>query len=146
MKTTTPVQTLDLQQRLVRFVRAFGLHQPDQTPCGEPIPVSEAHALMELAQVESLGQLELAGRLGLTKSTVSRLVGKLLERGWVDRAQDHADARAVRLRLTGAGRAAAGELDDARAAKFAALLAAIPEGERDTVLRSLDILTEALRG
>jgi len=131
---------------MVRFVRAFGLHQPDETPCGEPVPVSEAHALMELAQAESLGQLELAGRLGLTKSTVSRLVGKLLERGWVERARDDADARAVRLRLTGAGRTAAGQLDEARAAKFAALLAAIPEGERGTVLRSLDILAEALRG
>ena len=26
----------DLQARLVAFVRAFGLHQPDETPCGSP--------------------------------------------------------------------------------------------------------------
>ena len=34
-----------LQARISAFVRAFGLHQPDQTPCGQPIPVSEAHAM-----------------------------------------------------------------------------------------------------
>ncbi|MQA97184.1 MAG: MarR family transcriptional regulator, partial [Streptosporangiales bacterium] len=32
----------ELQQAVARFVRAFGLHQPDQTPCGQPIPTSEA--------------------------------------------------------------------------------------------------------
>src|SRR5918994_1949708 len=38
----------DLQGRLVAFVRAFGLHRGDETPCGAPIPVSEAHALTVL--------------------------------------------------------------------------------------------------
>lgn len=64
----------------------------------------------------------------------------------MERTRDDGDARALRLRLSGEGQLVAGQLDQAREAKFAALLDAIPSGERDTVLRALEILTGALRG
>lgn len=134
-----------LQDRLVGFIRAFGLHQPERTPCGQPIPVSEAHALAELARDTPLGQAELARRLRLEKSTVSRLVGQLAGRGWLQRRADPGDGRATLLALTPTGRQAAAELAAARAAKFARLLDAVPQAERGAVLRALDTLTEALR-
>ena len=74
-----------LEDRVAAFVRAFGLHRPDLTPCGEPVAVSQAHALGEMASTGPLAQWELAAALGLSKSTVSRLVGQLEERGWVVR-------------------------------------------------------------
>jgi DNA-binding MarR family transcriptional regulator len=135
-----------LQARLVAFIRAFGLHQPDTTPCGKPIPVSEAHALMELARDrdQPLGQHELARRLRLQKSTVSRLVTQLTQRGWVERERDPDDGRATLLRLTPAGQTTADDLAAARTATFNRLLDAIPTPERDNVLRALHVLTEAL--
>jgi DNA-binding MarR family transcriptional regulator len=133
-----------LQDALRTFVRAFGLHQPESTPCGEPIPVSEAHALGELAQEGELRQVELARRLRLQKSTVSRLVGQLTSRGWVERAPAPEDGRGVVLRLTPAGRNAAHRLADARREKFSRLLDAIPPDERAGVLHALGVLTEAL--
>jgi DNA-binding MarR family transcriptional regulator len=72
---------LGLQEQLIALIRAFGLHRPDQTPCGEPVAVAEAHALMELAHGVPLSQNDLAARLQLEKSTVSRLVGILEARG-----------------------------------------------------------------
>ena len=71
-----------LQRRLIAFVRAFGLHKGDETPCGVPIPVSEAHALTALADAGAGGrsQTDLGRELGLTKSTVSRLVDQLVGR------------------------------------------------------------------
>ncbi|MBD0355905.1 MAG: hypothetical protein ICV57_01860 [Rubrobacter sp.] len=33
---------------MIGLVRAFGLHKPDETPCGQPVAVAGAHALMEL--------------------------------------------------------------------------------------------------
>ena len=140
---TTPAA--DLQDSLVAFVRAFGLHQPETTPCGQPIPVSEAHALGELARAGTLGQLELGQRLNLQKSTVSRLVAQLLARGWVQREADQNDGRASLLRLTASGRQAAAQLAEARTQKFTQLLERIPAEHRGQVLHALDILTEALR-
>ncbi len=136
---------LALQERMVALVRAFGLHRPDETPCGQPVPISEAHALAELARGEMLSQNELGARLRLEKSTVSRLVSQLAARGWLERERDPEDGRAICLRLTKRGAGAAEEIAQARRDKFAAVLKRIPADERDEVLRALDVLTEAMR-
>jgi len=136
---------VDLQERMIALIRAFGLHKPDQTPCGRPVSVAEAHALMELSRAETLVQKELASRLRLEKSTVSRLVGMLEDRGWVKRSRSTQDGRALELRLTEAGKRTAENIAEGRRAKFARILEAIPEGERGTVLESMRILEEAMR-
>ena len=135
----------DLQHRMIALIRAFGLHKPDETPCGKPVSVAEAHALMELSRAQTLVQKELASRLRLEKSTVSRLVGMLEGRGWVKRSRSPADGRAVELRLTEAGRRTADNIAEARRAKFAQVLEAIPEDERESVLEAMRILEEAMR-
>jgi DNA-binding MarR family transcriptional regulator len=133
----------DLERRLVAFVRAFGLHQTERTPCGEPISVSQAHALTELA-AQPLSQAELARRLRLDRSVVSRLADALEERGWLRRERHPQDQRAVQLVLTDRGRAAADRLAGARRARLATLLGGVPAAERDNVLRALEVLTDSL--
>jgi DNA-binding MarR family transcriptional regulator len=131
------------QDALMRFVRNFGLHQPERTPCGQPLPVSEAHALAELARHGHLRQVELARLLRLQKSTVSRLVGNLVDRVWVRRHTAADDGRGVLLRLTDEGVAVAARQAEARHARFAALLARIPDHERATTIAALRTLAEA---
>ncbi len=135
---------LELQRRISAFVRAFGLHQPDRTPCGTPVPVSEAYALAELDRDGGLTQQTLAARLRLEKSTVSRLVGQLVGRGWVQRAKrGDSDARLVWLELTESGRKAAAELAAARAARFEDLLHHIPADQHGAVIGALTLLVNA---
>jgi DNA-binding MarR family transcriptional regulator len=131
------------QDALMRFVRNFGLHQPDRTPCGQPLPVSEAHALTEVARDGELRQVELARRLRLEKSTVSRLVANLVGRGWVRRHTADDDGRGVLLELTEAGSAAAARLAGARRARLGEVLDRLPETERGAVVRALELLAEA---
>jgi DNA-binding MarR family transcriptional regulator len=133
----------DLERRMVAFVRAFGLHQTERTPCGEPISVSQAHALTELA-AHPLSQAELARRLRLDRSVVSRLADALEERDWLRRRPHPQDQRAVHLVLTERGRAAADRLAGARRARLATLLDGVPAAERDSVLRALEVLTDSL--
>ncbi|GIH81096.1 hypothetical protein Plo01_75250 [Planobispora longispora] len=129
---------------MARFVRVFGLHQPDRTPCGTPVPTSEAHALGELAHEGELRQVELVQRLRLEKSTTSRIVTQLVRRGWAERSAAPDDGRGVLVRLTPQGHQAAQNLAAARRARFGAALERIPAGERDAVLRALALLTEAV--
>ena len=136
---------LGLQEQLIALIRAFGLHRPDQTPCGEPVAVAEAHALKELAQDAPLSQNDLAARLHLEKSTVSRLVGIMESRGWIARGRSAQDGRARELRLTDTGWQMTADLAEARRAKFARVFDAIPEAERAAVLESLQMLVEAMR-
>jgi DNA-binding MarR family transcriptional regulator len=91
-----------------------------------------------------LSQTALGRRLLLEKSTISRLVGQLDARGWIERGKDPGDARATLLTLTSNGMKAAESLLAAREAKFAALVAAIPHDQRPDVLHALKILTEAV--
>jgi DNA-binding MarR family transcriptional regulator len=134
-----------LQSKLIAFVREFGLHRPDMTPCGVELSVSQAHAVTEL-DGGPIAQSELGNRLRLTKSTVSRLVGQLDERGWI--ARDHgesSDGRVVTIRLTTAGSEVAARIAEARRERMHRLLDNIPDTERDTVLRALDLLVSASR-
>jgi DNA-binding MarR family transcriptional regulator len=143
MSTHFPERSL--QDQIIALIRAFGLHRPDQTPCGQPVPVAEAHALMELQRDTPLSQQELGARLHLEKSTVSRLVTQLEGRGWITRTRSATDGRMLQLQLSDAGVEIAAQLSAARAAKFARVLAAVPQAQRSAVVAALDILVEAMR-
>src|SRR5581483_6584151 len=91
------------ERQIVEVIRALGLHRPDRTPCGAPISVGEAQALFEIARSSGISQNELAARLRLEKSTVSRLARMLENRGWLDRLRDAGDSRWLQLSLTPAG-------------------------------------------
>jgi DNA-binding MarR family transcriptional regulator len=97
---------------------------------GGPVSASEARALIELVSARGIAQGELAGLLGLDKSTVSRLAASLERRGWVRRGRDEVNQRYVRLYLTPAGGEAAGRVWQAWQARQARILAAMSEDER----------------
>ncbi|MBV8953662.1 MAG: MarR family transcriptional regulator [Solirubrobacterales bacterium] len=83
---------------------------------------------------------ELAGREGVTQPAITLLVNRLQERGWVDRAADSADRRAVLVELTAEGRA----IFDRLRAEYRALLhedmATLPDEDVETLARAVEIL------
>ena len=103
------------------------------------VSASEARALIELVAARGIAQGELAGLLGLEKSTVSRLAAGLERKGWVRRGRDEGNQRYVRLYLTPEGTAVAGRLWRAWQSRQARLLAALSDEERRG-------LTSGLRG
>ncbi len=135
----------ELTTEIVRFVRAFGLHRPDDTPCGAGVSVSEAHALAALVAAAPMTQGELASELCLTKSTVSRLTDQLVERRWINVGTSDADRRCRVLSLTSRGRTAADEFESRRRERMATLLDAVPVHRRAEVIEALNLLSEAAR-
>ncbi len=132
------------QELLVELTRAFGWHRPAETPCGRPVPVSEAHALLELSRGEPLTHKELGIQLKLRKSSVSHVVANLLGRGWVERSRNKDDGRAMDVSLTPSGREAARSLAEARQGKMQGILSRIPANERSAVMDSLHTLIGAM--
>ncbi len=101
------------------------------TAAGIPtVSASEARALIELVTARGLAQGELAGLLGLEKSTVSRLASGLERKGWIRRGRDEENQRYVRLYLTPEGRAVAARVWQAWHSRQARILAALSEEER----------------
>jgi DNA-binding MarR family transcriptional regulator len=94
----------DTHAMLFELVRSVSLlHVLDGGAAG-PASMSELFALHELDSTPGLAQNELADRLRLDKSTVSRLVAGLESRGLVTRERDTGNRRFVRLSITPAGR------------------------------------------
>ena len=144
LKEKEAVDAYELEHTLATFVRAFGLHQAEQTPCGVSVSVSEAHALTELGRTNGLTQSELVSFLRLEKSTVSRLVKGLAAKNWLRRDAHPADGRAHLLVLTSEGEKKTTQIAAARREKFAALTQLLPETKRDAVLAALSTLVEAI--
>lgn len=71
----------------------------------EGIVPSHGDIVHVLLHAESCSMSELARRIGRTKSTVTVLVRKLEQAGYVQREPDAADARGVRISLTARGKA-----------------------------------------
>lgn len=136
--------TDQFQAQIVALTRAFGWHRPMSTPCGKPVSIADAHALLELSQGVPLTQNELAKRLNLSKSTVSRLVTNLAKRGWVARTRNALDGRAVDLMLTEAGETVAAELAEARQKKMAGILEQISAEHHPQIQSALQTLLEAI--
>lgn len=134
-----------LERAVVAFVRRFGLLEGSSTPCGQPLPPSQAHALTELSE-RACSQKELASVLCLRKSTVSRLVDQLVDRGWAQRCPDRTDARVVRVVLTPDGRRVAGQVGRARRELMDDLLARVPDHERAPLVRGMRHLVAAMEG
>jgi DNA-binding MarR family transcriptional regulator len=143
MQAAIDVNSAELARAMTALVRAFGLHRPEKTPCGAPIAVAEAHTLIDLSEISALNQGELAERLHLEKSTISRLVRQLMVRGWIERTPLPEDGRVMMVRLSKEGRKVAERLLQARRAKFTRLLAAIPETKRSGVIEAISTLAEA---
>jgi DNA-binding MarR family transcriptional regulator len=91
---------------------------------------SEARALIELMSARGIAQGELAGLLGLDKSTVSRLAVGLERKGWIRRGRDEVNQRYVRLYLTPEGAAVATRVLAAWHSRQARILAALSDDER----------------
>jgi DNA-binding MarR family transcriptional regulator len=130
-----PAGLHELFMELVRVVSAWHLEYS----------VSQALALHALDTDPPLSQQELAGRLRLEKSSVSRLVADLERRGLVQRQRDEDNRRVVRLRLTDAGRRAHLELGATFHQHYAQWTADLTPAERDALVVGLSALLRASR-
>ena len=137
-----------LQVSVQAFVRSFGLLVTKQTPCGQPVTPSVAHALMMLLDRETEGvstyQHQLADQLGLDRSSVQRLCARLESEGRIEQEPAPDDARSRRLRLTASGQRMATNIQAASLQRFTRIVDAIPAAKRQPLLDALEVLTAAV--
>ena len=103
----------------------------------------QASILDHLDEREPLTLLDLAAHLGVTASTMSLHVERLVKQGYVLRERDAQDARRLRLRLTAAGvrvREANSVLD---AQRVRGMLARLSAEDREAGLHGLALLARA---
>jgi len=143
------VETTDaerLHQLLMDLVRAAGLLQLDQAVPGHEVSLSQAFALHELDAETPLSQRDLAERLRLEKSSVSRLAAEMERKGLLIRERDPADRRQYRLRLTDRGRGVHARMARNMHPRYEGWVAAMTQAERAALLKGLPALVRVIRG
>jgi DNA-binding MarR family transcriptional regulator len=134
-----------LHALLMDVVQAAGLLQPDQSVAGHPVSLSQAFALHELDTDTPLSQRDLAERLRLEKSSVSRLAAEMQRKGLLVRERDPDNHRQYRLRLTDQGRALHVHMRTAFHKQYEGWVAAMTHNERAALLNGLPALVRVLR-
>ncbi len=114
--------------------------------CTEQLGITGAqgYTLLAIPDGERISMNDLSLRMKLASSTMTRMVDLLVQRGLVDRQPDAEDRRVVRVRLTDRGEQAKAQLRSTLQGFFAQVMQAVPEGERESMLHSLETLNQAI--
>jgi DNA-binding MarR family transcriptional regulator len=118
------------------------VHDPES---GTRVSARQASILSHLDAVEPTPLSQLAAHMGVTVSTMSIAVERLLRHGYVARDRAESDARVRHVRLTPAGERlrAAQKVLDPRLVR--AMLSRLSPADRRAALRGLELLGSAAR-
>lgn len=114
-------------------------------PVGD-LTFSQLSVLTSLQLAGALTPRELADTERVQPPTMTKIVGKLEERGLVARTPHPTDRRQVILAATEQGRAVYAQFERARNEWLAVQLAELDPAERDTLSRAAEILQQVARG
>jgi MarR family transcriptional regulator, organic hydroperoxide resistance regulator len=131
---------LDLYPRI--YFACHARHVRDAASGGE-LSAHQASILSHLDEVEPTSMSELSEHMGVTLSTMSLGIKRLVAGGYVVSERSDTDRRVVELRLTGAGvrmKEAQTVLD---AERVDAVLGRLSRGERNQAIEGLRLLAQA---
>lgn len=111
--------------------------------CG--ISASQWQVIWEIGSAGEISLTELAALLNLDNSTMSRAINNLVEQALVQRNEDPADRRYVKIKLTGKGAEFYIQMEEMINQYYRTILLSIPEEKRDQVTESLSLLLKALQ-
>jgi DNA-binding MarR family transcriptional regulator len=141
MAELTLIDDIRAASRLM--VRELGFM--DATVAATNYPPSAVHTILEIGIRGPMNSGELGDFLRLEKSSVSRMVSKLIACGELRETQDELDARSKLLSLTAKGRRTLEALHGFGRQQVSSALAALTEAEQRTVREGMMLYARALR-
>jgi MarR family transcriptional regulator, transcriptional regulator for hemolysin len=124
-----------------RLMRAYA----DKEASRYGITRAQWAVLAKVERTEGMKQTELAEQLEMQPITLTRLIDKLCDNGWIERRGDDNDRRVNRLYLKKAARPLLGKLAGLKAEITAAALAGISPAEAERLVAQLESIKENVR-
>ena len=121
---------------------AAGADQADRTGRDPFFRVHHRDIILGVLDINggSLRPKEIAGEIHVSASTLSEMIRRLEEEGFVERRQDPADRRAVILALTETGRTRADAIRESQARIVRHLFRNLTEAEKQEMIRLFDVI------
>ncbi len=113
---------------------------------GVGVTMSQAKVLYLVEARPGLRMSDLSVRLGVSLSTISGVVDRLVDQGLLDRRDDRTDRRHVVLRITDAGSIQLQLLRELNSGQVRALLSRLDVADLAVIERALDVLAAAATG
>lgn len=142
MPASAPVQHIRKASR--HLVRELGFL--NRTIAGTDLSASGVHAVLEIGLCPGITARDLAARLKLEKSTVSRLVKSLRARGEIRQVRSGEDRRAYGLSLTQSGQEMFTVIDRFGEDQVRGALSHIETDKFETIVGALSLYADALEG
>lgn len=133
-------QIREFRRSLRQFTRVTNVQLRS---CCTDVTLAQCLVLLEIDDQERLTVGQLASRLRLDDSTLSRTIDGLVRRGLLERTRDDEDRRIVWARLTQQGTTAAAAIHEQNDALYRGILRRIPSAKRATVVRNFAVLVQA---
>ena len=142
-RISTPSQD-DVTEAVVGVSRALvGLAVRSLSATTDDVTMVQHRALVVLVYQGDQRVADLAENLGVNSSTVTRLVARLVRKGFVERITDPTDKRATVLAITSKGRSIVATVQDDRRAEIAKVLERMPDEAEPAVIEWLENFTLA---
>ncbi|MDZ7293006.1 MAG: MarR family transcriptional regulator [candidate division KSB1 bacterium] len=144
-----PEKTLQQQaeklNRLTKdLLRKFQMRDRNEIVCCG-VSVSQCYALSLLDEWGEMSMVQLARKMFLDKSTMTRVVDGLIERELAVRRFEENDRRLIYVTLTAAGRALLAQIRAMQIAGLRQILERIPANKRQPLLDGLELFSNAVQ-
>jgi MarR family transcriptional regulator for hemolysin len=124
-----------------RLMRAYA----DKEAARYGITRAQWAVLAKVERSEGMKQTELAEQLEMQPITLTRLIDKLCDNGWIERRGDETDRRVNRLHLKKAARPLLGKLAGLKSEITATALEGISPSEAERLVSQLESIKENVR-
>jgi DNA-binding MarR family transcriptional regulator len=141
MRGSVDMNFLFTLSEVQRMVRAWA----DREAARYGITRAQWAVLAKIDRNEGLKQSELAEQMEMQPITLTRLIDKLCDNGWIERRGDETDRRVNRLYLKKAARPLLGKLAGLRSELTATALEGIHPADAHRMLAQLETIKENVR-
>lgn len=145
IKTDIKNQSRRLHDSMAWLLRGFTLFDPRKRYPNFYLSPQQSYVLTVVQSDGMINPGEVAKRLRLEKSHLTKIVNSLVEMGAIAKLADEKDHRRVMLSLTSKGEKIYRDLDQVSIESYMRLMEKVPEEERENVIRSVDILLDAMQ-
>jgi DNA-binding MarR family transcriptional regulator len=129
---------------LIRILeRNFGLLDKCETSCSG-LTFAKCHAIVEIGRSKTISLIELAEKLNLDNSTMSRTVNNLVNKNLAERELNTKDRRYIKIKLTENGLKIFENIEVSMAIYFQKVTQSIPKDKVKQVIESLKLLINAI--
>jgi len=141
MRGSVDINFLFTLGEVQRLVRAYA----DRQAARYGITRAQWAVLAKVERYEGMKQTELAEQMEMQPITLTRLIDKLCDNGWIERRGDETDRRVNRLYLKKAARPLLGKLAGLRSELTATALEGINPADAHRMLSQLETIKENVR-